>query len=300
MTVSRRSVRRGLLLAALAALAGGCSLMGALGLRPARVDRVAPDLPADIGRDTRLTLLLFSKTAGYRHTDAIPACERALREIAARRGWELFATENAAVFAPDLLARFEVVVGNNTTGDAWTAEQKSAFRSWVEAGGGFVGVHGAGGTRYEYWPWYQDVLIGARFGGHPMGPQFQVATVRVEDRDHPATRHLGETWAREDEWYSFESNPRERGVRVLATLDESTYDPSAWRGELRMGADHPITWSHCVGRGRSFYSALGHKGEYYAEPPFSRMIEGAIEWAAGSAGPCTHPIAPALAASPTR
>jgi type 1 glutamine amidotransferase len=269
---------------------GGCSLAGALGLKPKRDDSVAPALPAELGRDARVTLLLFSKTAGFRHQDAIPAAEATVREIARRRGWEIFSTENAAVFGAEQLARFDVVFGNNNSGDCWTDAQKAAFRSWIERGGGFVGVHGAGGTRYEYWPWYQDVLLGARFIGHPIRPQFQQASLRVENRNHPATRHLVKTWQREDEWYSFEINPRERGVHVLATLDESTYSPKALWNDLSMGEDHPIIWSHCVDQGRSFYSALGHKGSYYEEPEYVEMIEGAIEWAAGS-GECLHPIA---------
>jgi type 1 glutamine amidotransferase len=257
------------------------SVLASKGLLRARVDTKPPQLPVGFGANGSVAILIFSKTAGYRHTDAIPAAERAVREIAARRGWQVFQTENAAIFDPALLASVDVVFGNNITGDCWTAAQKTAFRDWIEAGGGFVGVHGAAGTEYEYWPWYQDVLVGARFSAHPMNPQFQTATLRIEDRNHPATSHLGETWVREDEWYSFRANPRASGVRVLATLDESTYTPEDWGRDIRMGADHPIIWSHCVGRGRSFYSALGHKAEYYTEPPHTALIEGALAWAAG-------------------
>jgi hypothetical protein len=260
------------------------SILGAMGCLPPRVDRTPPELPVGFGSGDAVGVLIFSKTSGYRHEDAIPAAERAVREIAARRGWHVFQTENAAVFDAAHLEAIDVVFGNNITGDNWTDAQKAAFRAWVEAGGGFVGVHGAGGTQYEYWPWYQDVLIGARFRGHPMNPQFQVATLHIEDREHAATRHLGETWAREDEWYSFTSNPRGR-VRVLATLDESTYRPESFGQDLRMG-DHPIIWSHCIERGRAFFSALGHKGEYYAEPLHARLFEGALAWAAGLEGPC--------------
>jgi hypothetical protein len=280
---SRRVAAIAATVLALAALPLACQvrpLLAALGLLPLRIDSTPPQLPVGFGAGDAVAILIFSKTAAYRHGDAIPAAERAVREIAARRGWHVFQTENAAVFDPALLARVDAVFGNNITGDCWTTGQKAAFRAWIEAGGGFVGVHGAAGTEYEYWPWYQDVLIGARFSGHPMGPQFQTATLRIEDRAHAATAHLGETWVREDEWYSFTANPRPLGVRVLATLDESTYVPQAWGQNLRMGADHPIVWSHCVGRGRSLFSALGHKGEYYAEPLHAQLLEGALAWAA--------------------
>jgi hypothetical protein len=286
--VSGRARRRGRLRAGLAAALawlGGCGAP-----RPLVVDRVPPELPPDFGGGAP-AILIFSKTADYRHEDAIPACEAAVRAIAARRGWSVFATENAAVFNDAQLARVDVVVGNNATGDNWTDDQKAAFRRFVEGGGGFVGVHGAGGTPAHFWDWYQGTLIGAHFLAHPALPDYQTATVVVEHRDHPATRHLGASWVREDEWYSFEENPRERGVLVLLSLDEKTYRPrQLWR-DISMG-DHPIAWSHCVGRGRSFFSALGHKGSYYAEPDHAVLIEGAIAWAAGLEGDCGNPIAP--------
>jgi type 1 glutamine amidotransferase len=253
-------------------------------------DAIPPELPADFGRGAAVSIAVFSKTQGFRHEEAIPAAQRALREISARRGWQLFETENAALFAPELLARVRVVFGNNNTGDNFTPAQEAAFRSWMLRGGGFVGVHGAGGTSYEFWDWYQDLLLGARFTAHPMLPQFQRARLVIEDRSHPATRELPERWEREDEWYSFEASPRARGVQVLVSLDESSYSPRQVGRNLSMG-DHPIVWAHCLGQGRSLFSALGHKGEYYDEAPHRALLEGALAWAAGLEGECTHPIA---------
>ncbi len=275
-----------LLGAALAAWRIWPSIRAARGGQPPVVDTTPPELPAELGRRGTLAILLFSKTSGFRHEEAIPACEKSVREIAARRGWQVFATENAAVFEDGMLARFRVVVGNNITGDNWSAEQKAAFVRWAEAGGGFVGLHGAAGTSFRYWDWYTDVLLGgARFLGHPMFPQFQQATLRFEDRTHPATKHFGETWTHTDEWYTFETSARAVGSRVLATLDESSYAPEAFGEDLRMG-DHPIVWSACPGRGRSFYSALGHTAETYARPEHAQMLEGAIAFAAGLEGEC--------------
>ena len=280
-----------LLLLAVAAVWIGPGLAGALGWREPVVDTVPPELPSGLA-DSELAILDFSKTSGFRHTDAIPAASASLREIAERRGWTVFATENAAVFGPEQLAHFDVVFGNNITGDNWTPPQKQAFIAWIEAGGGFVGVHGAAGTRYRYWDWYTDVLLGGgRFIGHPTSPQFQEATVMVEDRSHPATRHLGETLVHVDEWYSFEESPRSLGSHVLATLDETTYAPESWGQDLRMGRDHPIIWTACPGAGRSFYSALGHGAETYAREEHVRMLEGALAWAAGLEGGC-GPSAP--------
>jgi type 1 glutamine amidotransferase len=274
-----------LVLLALAALRLWPEIRAAQGKQEPVVDRLPPDLPADLGQGGRVALLLFSKTSGFRHAEAIPACERSVREIARRRGWEVFATENAAVFDDALLARFRVLVSNNATGDNWSPPQREAFRRFVEGGGGFVGVHGAAGTRYRFWDWYTDELLRGRFVGHPIFPQLQTARVVIEDRLHPATAGLPESFPFEDEWYSFEKSARGPGVRVLARLDESSYRPRQLWQSLAMG-DHPIVWSHCPGRGRVFYSAFGHSAAVYARPEHAALLEGAIAWAAGLAGEC--------------
>jgi hypothetical protein len=274
-------------LALLLALGAGAlwlwpSFRAATGRVPPAYDTIPPQLPAEIvapRAEGDLAILLFSKTSGFRHEDAIPACERSVRAIAERRGWRVFATENGAVFDGALLAHFDVVLGNNITGDNWNARQKEAFVRFMQDGGGFVGVHGAAGTRYEYWDWYKDELIGARFIGHPIFPHQQDAAVVRETVEHPASRALPVRWVARDEWYSFAASPRLRGAHVLATLDESTYSPRALGRSLAMG-DHPIVWTRCVGRGRSFYSALGHGAEPYATPEHAAMLEGAIAWAA--------------------
>lgn len=246
------------------------------------VDTVPPELPAHLA-DAPLAILLFSKTSGFRHEEAIPAAQAAIERIAKKNGWAVFPTENAAVFRPEQLVTFDVIFGNNITGDNWTDEQKEAFRDWVLAGGGFVGVHGAAGTRYRYWDWYTDALLGGgRFIGHPVYPQFQEATVVVEDTQHPTMAHFGAGFAATDEWYSFEKSARQSGAHVLATLDEATYEPGE---DLEMGDDHPIIWIACPGEGRSFYSALGHRATTYVTPEHDRMLEAAIEWAAGTRCP---------------
>ncbi|WP_380879340.1 hypothetical protein ACFB49_21690 [Sphingomonas sp. DBB INV C78] len=250
-------------------------------------DSVKPDLPA---MPAGTAVLIFSKTNGFRDDEQIAAAKAALGDIARERGWSSFDTENAAVFNPDQLRRFKVVVWNSVSGDVLTPAQREAFRTWLEAGGGYVGLHGAGGDPDYAWRWYVDDLVGAQFIGHTMNPQFQQATLRIEDHDNPATRHLGATWKRTDEWYSFASNPRARGYRILATIDERTYVPRMdlpWPftdRNIGMGGDHPMVWTHCVGNGRAFYSALGHTASSYGEVAHRRLIGGAISWAAGLEG----------------
>lgn len=247
--------------------------------------------PPDVPEMSRPAVLVLSKTNGFRHEEAIPAGHAALEAIARGRGWSIFATENGAVINEADLAKFDVVVFHNTSGPILSAEQEAALQAWIEGGGGFVGIHGAGGDPSYEWDWYVDQLIGAQFTGHPMGPQFQEATVVVEDREHPASKHLPEKWVRTDEWYSFQESPRSKGVNVIATLDESTYSPELHMfyvidEDLRMGDDHPILWSQCIGDGRAFYSAMGHQAGAYQEELYVGVLDGAIAWAAGLEGSC--------------
>lgn len=247
-------------------------------------ETVPPQLPAF--SPDQPSILNFSKTNGFRHGEAIEAANTSLDTIAKAQGWQVFHTENGAVFNDEQLAHFDVIFANNCTGDNWSDEQKAAFQRYMENGGGFVGIHGAAGTRFDFWDWYKQDLLKGQFVGHPMFPQFQVATVHFENRKHPASRHFPEHWEHEDEWYSFSNNPREDGASVIATLDETTYEPKAMGTDLSMG-DHPIIWSHCMsGGGRVFFSALGHAAETYQRLEHQTMLTGALRWSMGLEGQC--------------
>jgi type 1 glutamine amidotransferase len=250
----------------------------AIQARCARYDATPPRLPRHIARPA---VLVFDKINGYRDDASVAAAATALRGLAAQRGWTLVFSDNGAVFNRRDLARFDAVVWNNVSGDALTLTQQRAFRGWLEHGGGYAGIHGSGGDPIYLWDWYADVLVGARFAGHPMAPQFQPARVIVEDPHDPLTRDLGGDWTMTEEWYSFATSPRLRGAHILARLDESSYAPLGFGGQdLHMG-DHPIAWTQCIGRGRSFYTAIGHRPESYSEPHASALLEQGIAWAAG-------------------
>ena len=244
-------------------------------------ETVPPRLPQELSHPA---ILVFSKTNGFRQDDAVHAANAALARIARNRGWSAFFTENGAVFNRAALSRFDATVWNNTSGDVLAPDQKQVFRSYIENGGGFVGIHGAGGDPRYKWRWYVETLIGAQFKGHPLGPQFQHAVIHIEDPNDVTVRGLPKEWSRVDEWYSFEKSPRSEGVKVLATLDERTYRPRMLWKDISMGTDHPIIWKHCVGKGRVFYSALGHSASTYEEPLHLRELDSAIAWAAGLSG----------------
>ncbi|MGW4203342.1 ThuA domain-containing protein [Streptomyces sp. NPDC004726] len=217
---------------------------------------------------TAKRVLVFSKTAGFRH-DAIPTGIAALKELGKTSNLTVDSTESAAQFTTSNLARYDAVVFLSTTGDVLNAEQQKAFENYVATGGGYMGVHAAADTEYD-WKFYGG-LVGAYFSGHP---QIQPATVRVENHDHPATKHLGEEWVRTDEWYNYGTNPREQ-AKVLASLDETTYQGGTMKG------DHPIAWCQTYEGGRSFYTGGGHTKESYAEPAFREHLLGGLRYAAG-------------------
>jgi type 1 glutamine amidotransferase len=217
--------------------------------------------------DTPYEVLVFSKTAGFRHS-SIAVGIQTIQALGAANSFTVTATENAALFTAANLAQYEAVIFLNTTGDVLNATQQTAFESYIAAGGGYVGVHAAADTEYS-WPFYGN-LMGAWFLSHPAQ---QNATVTVEDRTHPATVGLPQTITRFDEWYNYRTNPRST-ARVLASLNESSYSGGTMNG------DHPITWCKEYAGGRSFYTGMGHTQATYSEANFRALLLGGIRYVA--------------------
>lgn len=222
--------------------------------------------PAPVWAADKPQILAFSKTEGFRH-ESISNALAALEALGNEHGFTVVATEDADAFNQSNLSSFAAVVFVMTTGDVLNVNQQSAFEGYIQAGGGFVGIHSASDTEYD-WPWYGQ-LVGAYFASHP---DQQSATLVVEDDSHPSTRGLPETFERFDEWYNFKVSPRGT-VNVLLTIDESTYNGGG------MGDDHPIAWYHQFDGGRSWYTALGHTGDSYSEPLFLDHLLGGILYA---------------------
>ncbi|MGC4815756.1 ThuA domain-containing protein [Micromonospora sp. DT228] len=233
-------------------------------------------------------VLVFSKTAGFRHS-AIPNGIAAIQQLGSANGFTVTATEDSGQFTTSNLAQYQAVVFMSTTGDVLNASQQTAFESYIAAGGGYVGVHAAADTEYS-WPWYGQ-LVGAYFDSHPA---IQTATVKIEDQSNPSTAHLPATWTRSDEWYNYRTNPRS-SARVLASLNESSYSGG------NMNGDHPITWCKAYGGGRAWYTGLGHTEASYTDPNFTRMLLGGLQVAAGSVSADCSPrtTTPPTTAPPT-
>jgi len=213
-------------------------------------------------------VLVFSKTEGFRH-NSIPNGISAIEQLGQQHDFGVDATEDASAFTFENLQQYEAIIFLSTTGDVLNRNQQDAFERYIRNGGGFVGIHAASDTEYN-WPWYEE-LVGAYFDSHP---SIQPATIEVADRIHPSTKHLPEYWERTDEWYNYNKNPRGK-VHVLATLDESSYSGG------NMGYDHPVAWMHEFDGGRSWYTGGGHTDESYSEPDFLKHILGGIMYASG-------------------
>jgi cytochrome c len=238
------------------------------------VSALAAAAAADSAWAANPRVLVFSKTAGYRHA-SIPAGIAAIRELGAKNGFDVTATEDDNLFSAAGLAPYSAVVFLLTTGDVLDAGEQAAFEAWYRAGHGYVGVHSASDSERD-WPWYGR-LVGAWSSGHP---EIQTATIDVAAPRDDSTSTLPARWTREDEWYGFLTNPRANGVRVLLTLDESSYQASDWS----MGADHPIAWSHALDGGRGWYTAGGHTEASYTEPLFVGHLLGGIQYALAAGG----------------
>jgi type 1 glutamine amidotransferase len=216
--------------------------------------------------------LVFSKTLLYRHS-SITNGVAMLQTLGQKNGFSVDATEDSTAFTPQNLSTYKVVIFLSTSGDVLNAEQQSAFKNFVEGGGGFVGIHaavaGAMATEGD-WPWYAEVFC-AEFHNHK---SIERATVLIEDHANASVAHFSGQWSRTDEWYNFVATPRAK-VHVIASLDEKSFHGGT------MGDDHPVVWCRTVGKGRLWYTALGHTEESYTEREFIQHVLGGIEIAAG-------------------
>ncbi len=215
-------------------------------------------------------VLVFSKTEAFRHASIETGVE-AIRQLGDEHGFGVDATEDAAMFTENNLKNYRAVIFLNTTGDVLDPSQQDEFERFIQAGGGYVGVHGATDTEYD-WPWYGK-LAGAYFESHPNNPNVRSGVFRVLRKDHPSTEGLPDRWEREDEFYNFHSiNP---DLNVLVDIDETTYEGGA------NGDNHPMSWHHEYDGGRAWYTAMGHTDETYAEPLFLQHLLGGIRYAMG-------------------
>lgn len=219
-------------------------------------------------------ILVFSKTAGFQHA-SIPDGISAIQKLGSEHGFEVDTTTNAQTFTEDLLSQYSAVVFLSTTGDVLNQYQEAEFERYLQAGGGYVGIHAAADTEY-HWGWYGR-MVGGYFMDHPgindPHPNVQSGILTVEDNTHPSTNFLPDQWERTDEWYSYRNLNED--VNVLLSIDENSYEGGADMG------DHPMAWYHDYDGGRAFYTGLGHTSESFSEDNFLDHLLAGIQYAIG-------------------
>jgi len=215
-------------------------------------------------------VLIFSKTKGFHHA-SIAVGIPAIIKLGQENNFDVDTTTNSEKFTYSNLKQYAAVIFLSTTGDVLNDAQQAEFQKYIHNGGGFVGVHSATDTEYD-WPWYGN-LVGAYFRNHPSVQQ--VATLHIVDPNFIATRHLPAEWKRLDEWYNFKWIAP--NLHVLITIDEKTYTGG------NNGDNHPMSWYHEYDGGRAFYTALGHTDASYADPLYLKHLLGGILYAMGKA-----------------
>lgn len=216
----------------------------------------------------KTNILLFNKTNGYIHK-SIPAGTKAIVGLSEEYNYDVTVSDDSLIFRSSKLADFDVIVFMSTSGNIFDDEGKQAFKEYISNGGGFVGIHGASTTEYE-WDWFGK-MIGNHFDDHP---KIQPAKINVINSNAPSTKHLPKVWEWTDEWYNWRYEFDEN-IEVLLTVDESTYEGG------KHGGFHPISWRQEYEGGRSWYTAIGHDDESYKDDNLLKHIAGGINWAAG-------------------
>ncbi|WP_231491077.1 ThuA domain-containing protein [Pedobacter sp. Leaf170] len=226
-------------------------------------------LQSSAAQKKQARILVFSKTKGFRH-NSIETGKLAIQQLGIKNNFDVDTTENADVFTEDNLKKYASVVFLSTTGDVLNDKQQIAFERYIQAGGGFVGIHAATDTEYD-WPWYGK-LVGAYFISHP---EVQEARFVIKDKNHPSTKFFTDSvWMHKDELYNFKNiNP---DLKVLISIDENSYKGG------KNGAFHPFSWYHNSDGGRAFYTSMGHTKECWTEEKFLNHLLGGIKYAIGN------------------
>lgn len=214
-------------------------------------------------------ILVFSKTLGWRH-NSIQRGIKFFQDWGDKVGVTVDTTEDSNKFTVENLKRYNAIVWLNTTGDVLSPGQQVNFERYIQAGGGYVGIHAASDTEYG-WPWYNK-LMGGYFASHPGNPNVQKGLMTVLDRTHPSTKHLEPSFEHTDEFYDFKSL-RTDLIKPLIKVDEKSYKDG------KMGDNHPLAWYHEFDGGKAFYTNYGHTWEAFEDPKIQQHFIGGLQWA---------------------
>lgn len=236
---------------------------------------------ASVAQRSGLKVLLFTKTAGFHH-ESIKEGVDGIKALCDRHSIDMDWHEMTRVFSDEGLKNYNAVIFLSTTGDVLNADEQAAFERYIKNGGGFVGIHAAADTEYD-WEWYTK-LVGMMFKIHPAQ---QTAYINVEDSNFPGMSRFPKKLLWTDEWYEYQKPVLVNDLHYLVSVDEKSYKPYAKWGDNEgkgMGDFHPISWYHNYDGGRSFYTGLGHIGAIYSDQTFLDHLYGGIYWAATGKG----------------
>jgi cytochrome c len=222
-------------------------------------------------KDERPRVLVFIKTE-FDLNERTPAAVAALKKITAKNNIALDVEEDESIFTEENLCQYAAVIFLNTIGDVLNSTQQIEFERYIQAGGGFVGIHTAVDTEHN-WEWYRG-LLGAVYDGQS---EVQDAQVQVLDHTSLSTKHLDSSWQLRDEWFNLRNI--DPSVQVLLNLDESSCQGG------NMGEKHPVSWQHEYDGGRAFITTMGHSKASYTNPGFLQHLLGAIHYAIGENKP---------------
>lgn len=213
------------------------------------------------------TILVLTATAGYVHEEAIPAGKKLLANMGAENSFNVLHINKADAIEQIDLSTIKAVVFLCTTLDIFDSKQENIIEKYIQNGGGYVGIHAAADTEYD-WPWYGQ-LVGAYFDSHPPGtPNATLTTLETKTN---FTNHLPKSWSIDDEWYNYTF--QNKAIIPLLNLEESSYSGG------NNGAEHPITWYHDFDGGRSFYTGLGHTKSTYEDERFIQLLRKGLFYA---------------------
>ena len=222
--------------------------------------------------------LLVTTTKGWHH-ESLHAGVLAIQQLGVKNFFDVVLFEDPNAFTDKYLEQFKTVIFLNTTGDILDSVQQKVMERFIRSGKGFVGIHSASDTEYD-WDWYTK-LVGRMFHIHPL---IQTARINTIDPEFPGLQGFGNNKLWTDEWYEF-GPEKVSDLQYLLSIDESSYDPKVeWANRnkkgIGMGKLHPVAWYHNFDGGRSFYTALGHMPSDFSDPAFLNHLYAGIFWAA--------------------
>ncbi len=236
--------------------------------------------------DHQPSVLLFSKSTGFRHAGSIDTAKQIIRQLAIKNNWFIYETESGGVFNENQLSKFDVVIFNNSTGKLLNDQQKLAFENYIQNGGSFMGIHGAGDNSH-HWAWYVKNLTGADFSHHAITEGFKLQNTSVQIQpgiDSLLSIGISASFDHADEWYVFYENPEKFGFHIIASINGNSINTNgnmkllASDKNFGMGKFHPVAWYKSLDKGKSFYTSMGHDPSTWRDPNFVKLIENAMAW----------------------